>query len=1313
MQNGKSRFLRVFIILLTFVYSARELQAQESMAAARYRPPALRSAKDTSVENISGGDVGGDLAPQSFPQSFRRARAGTLPSNVQLAAQRYASTLPAAPISDYETNEISNNTGINLNTSSATRPSLRHATSMAPAPSATIGGERNSRLRSGSLTLPSAGLSNAFGPSIFSSSWLPNNGAGFPALDEMRSITSGDSMTGGDEYDVHTLDYLGLDDGPSTMSGLGRPMPMPATVSELRNQAQAAIVGHQAQNPSRNRSQTISNFARARSGTTSMVTAPTIEHSDDEDEIGYSGNSYGRQRMDSFEGGGLYGGNGGYATKPFRQNQHLSPNASLLARPRAISVGILDDPNRAAAQRRTAAANAAIEQSSGSLHRKTSYSNMNEANQGILNTSAVYNAAPTSILRQPSFNMDDENAMYAGRLARQNSASVRFPTGDVTTGQMGNNSGRQVHLSAPIIGRGESRSVSPKMEGPSQIQTPSRSLWIGNLDPTMTGEDLAHVFAPYGAIESFRLLPEKECGFVNFVDIADAMRAKDDVLNRLSGHIGMNNNQAVRIGFGKADSAPATPPMGIQASNAGVGLGAHIQSQFTPPGQLTPNQNQANAMDSQLQSSPTRALWIGSIPSTTTPATILSVFSPYGPIESARVLTHKNCGFVNFERLDDAVRARKALNGRDVLGSDVGAIRIGFARVPVKNSGSGDGVDEGMGAGVQGVGDLTVGATIHALRTVKGAATIPADQQVLGGSIENYRSNLLLSMIGSASITEQQMVMLELSGGAADADADIKSLGEFRPPTMYYSTIPLVAERPHNRRWDASKLRELRKRLDSGTCSVEEIDAVAADFLDGEIVDLASDWLGNTVVQKLFEKCSPGPRLAMLDRIAPHLAMIGIHKNGTWAAQKIIECATTPEEMALVITNLRPYAPPLLLDQFGNYVVQCCLRFGPPANDFIFDAVVDRLWEVAQGRFGARSMRACLESPQITLSQQRKIATAIVLNSIPLATNPNGALLLTWLLDSSGFQSRYKLLAPRFTPHLAHLCTHKLASLTVLRIVNQRIEPDASQQIARSLFNSPGDHVLTDVLGDQVNGVAVVHKILISPFIDPIERPEYLEATKRVLIDLKVTVTQAYRRLIEEVGLPLPNFQPAFAQPVPQPAKKNSGGPTAPYGMSNMPAGYQQPGDGLTNMMQALQLQPGLGPNGQGLQINPAYATSGVPGPMSAGPMSAGPPSGTSPATFSPTNDPFNPFARSPDMAPRGNNRRGPPGQFVPQQGQQMYNTQQGTPSLAQVGNGLMGMGQAPYGMPPNPMPPNPMPPQMYQAYMQNFVQPNSTTFHT
>ncbi len=128
---------------------------------------------------------------------------------------------------------------------------------------------------------------------------------------------------------------------------------------------------------------------------------------------------------------------------------------------------------------------------------------------------------------------------------------------------------------------------------------------------------------------------------MNFVDQADAIRAKEDVLNRLGGDIGMPNGQTVRIGFGKADSAPVAPAKGTNLNSPVA----------TSPGGL--NKNNANnvglaGMDAQLQSTPTRALWIGSIPSTTTPATILSVFSPYGPIESARVLTHKNCGFSEF-----------------------------------------------------------------------------------------------------------------------------------------------------------------------------------------------------------------------------------------------------------------------------------------------------------------------------------------------------------------------------------------------------------------------------------------------------------------------------------------------------------------------------------------------------------------------------------------------------------------------------------------------------------------------------------------
>jgi hypothetical protein len=97
---------------------------------------------------------------------------------------------------------------------------------------------------------------------------------------------------------------------------------------------------------------------------------------------------------------------------------------------------------------------------------------------------------------------------------------------------------------------------------------------------------------------------------------------------------------------------------------------------------------------------------------------------------------------VNFECLDDTVRARKALNGRGVLVSDARPIRIGFAKA-VKNGQEGSSVlDDSPSVAIQGVGDLSVNATIDALRSVKGTSTIAADQQVL------CRSNLLLSVIG-------------------------------------------------------------------------------------------------------------------------------------------------------------------------------------------------------------------------------------------------------------------------------------------------------------------------------------------------------------------------------------------------------------------------------------------------------------------------------------------------------------------------------------------------------------------------------------
>ena len=127
--------------------------------------------------------------------------------------------------------------------------------------------------------------------------------------------------------------------------------------------------------------------------------------------------------------------------------------------------------------------------------------------------------------------------------------------------------------------------------------------------------------------------------------------------------------------------------------------------------------------------------------------------------------------------------------------------------------------------------------------------------------------------------------------------------------------------------------------------------------------------------------------------------------------------------MTLIMKHLQPYTVPLFLDQYGNYVLQCCLKFGSPYNDFIFQAMISQLWEIAQGRYGARAMRACLESHHSTKDQQRMLAAVIALHSVQLATNANGALLLTWFLDTCTFPQRRTVLAPLLQVSLVPLCT--------------------------------------------------------------------------------------------------------------------------------------------------------------------------------------------------------------------------------------------------------------------------------------------------
>ncbi|KJZ78954.1 hypothetical protein HIM_01727 [Hirsutella minnesotensis 3608] len=501
---------------------------------------------------------------------------------------------------------------------------------------------------------------------------------------------------------------------------------------------------------------------------------------------------------------------------------------------------------------------------------------------------------------------------------------------------------------------------------------------------------------------------------------------------------------------------------------------------------------------------PTSALWLGGIPTSTTTSTLVEMFKAHGAILSARVLTHKNCGFVNFERIESAISAKTTLNGKEIF-PGAGPIRINFAKPPsAANTPGHDGVlpspsPDPFAKDQNSAQDLMSGSGdgCQASDLGKTTPTVPPLRDM---------TTDIVDIVGQFGASDDDKLHISRS---------VHSAIQF---TAFVEEIPAIREPTHTRVHDAPRLRDIRKRIDNQLLSQAEIEVIAMDMLP-EIAELSSDYLGNTVVQKLFEHCSDTVRDAMLTEIAPHMAEIGIHKNGTWAAQKLIDVCKTPEQMSVIVEHLRPYTVPLFLDQYGNYVLQGCLKFGSPHNEFIFETMLSRMWEVSQGRFGARAMRACLESHHATKNQQRMLAAAIALHSVQLATNANGALLLTWFLDTCTFPQRRTVLSPRLVPCLVHLCTHKVAYLTVLKVINQKAEADARDTILKALFFTPNDQVLEAILNDHACGSTLIFKVLTTPFFDESIRGQVVETVKNVLLKIKAQPGQGYKRLMDEVGL--------------------------------------------------------------------------------------------------------------------------------------------------------------------------------------------------
>jgi hypothetical protein len=221
----------------------------------------------------------------------------------------------------------------------------------------------------------------------------------------------------------------------------------------------------------------------------------------------------------------------------------------------------------------------------------------------------------------------------------------------------------------------------------------------------------------------------------------------------------------------------------------------------------------------------------------------------------------------------------------------------------------------------------------------------------------------------------------------------------------------------------------------------------------------------------------------------------------------------------MVAGALRPYMVALMQDQFGNYVVQCCLAFAPPHNALIAEALCTQCLAIGTSRFGARAMRSCLESPHTSPKAIKAVATALIEHAQALLCDPNGSIVIQWLLDSD-LPGRFGLLLPALRASLPFLVTQRCAGNLLGKALTQAAEPEARAELLEAFIAEPEDpHAPLQAFLREPGNVPVALRLL-SASTNSVQRLAFLAALRRALRCLPVTAHPHLQRLWDELSAP-------------------------------------------------------------------------------------------------------------------------------------------------------------------------------------------------
>ncbi|KAH7313337.1 negative regulator of differentiation 1 [Stachybotrys elegans] len=169
---------------------------------------------------------------------------------------------------------------------------------------------------------------------------------------------------------------------------------------------------------------------------------------------------------------------------------------------------------------------------------------------------------------------------------------------------------------SPTNGSFGMQTMQPTSPVSGVVTGTSRTVYLGNIPPDTSAEEiLGHVRS--GQIESVRLLPDKNCAFISFLDASSATHFHSDaILKKLC-----IKGQDIKVGWGKPSQVPTSVALAVQQSGA------------------------------------SRNVYLGNLPEEVTDEELREDLGKFGAIDTIKVVREKNIAFVHYLSIANAIKA--------------------------------------------------------------------------------------------------------------------------------------------------------------------------------------------------------------------------------------------------------------------------------------------------------------------------------------------------------------------------------------------------------------------------------------------------------------------------------------------------------------------------------------------------------------------------------------------------------------------------------------------------------------------------------